>query len=330
MTQPPASQPPAPTPPTSPPEPPLPPESEIAEVEAFALELARLAGERITATLQQEISVEYKDEGDGSRPPRDPVSEVDHAIERFLRERVAERFPAHCFIGEEVDSHPDPGDEFVWVVDPVDGTTNFVNGFPLYAASIGVLHRGRPIVGAIWCSTSHALRPGVYHARLGGELRFEGEPVPHGRPSNGVARHLGAGPGGASLRFRRDWDIRVTGSAAIECAFVAAGIFRSAFFGGPSIWDVAGGVCLVRVAGLTALTRGARGWEPLDRFEAPGSVREDRDPSLRDWRQLLILGTPDATAQLQAFASRRSLPRRALRWARSLRRRSLPRRGLRR
>ena len=310
----------------APPGPPLPAESEIVEIEGVALELARLAGERIVATLEHEITVEYKDDGDDRHPPRDPVSEVDHAVERFLRERVAERFPAHCIIGEEVDSHPDADDEFVWVVDPVDGTTNFVNGFPLYAAAIGVLHRGRPIAGAIWCSTSHALRPGVYHAHLGGELRFEGEPVPHGRPSSGVTRHLGAGPGGASLRFRGDWDIRVTGSAAIECAFVAAGIFQSALFAAPSIWDVAGGVCLVRAAGLTALTRGPRGWEPLQRFEAPPRVQEDRTPSLRDWRQLLVLGTPESTEQMRTYASRRRMH---LGWH-FRRLRSLPRRGLRR
>ena len=311
----------------APPGPPLPTESEIIEIEGVALELARLAGERIVATLEHEITVEYKDDGDDRHPPRNPVSEVDHAVERFLRERVAERFPAHCIIGEEVDSHPDADDEFVWVVDPVDGTTNFVNGFPLYAAAIGVLHHGRPIAGAIWCSTSHALRPGVYHAHHGGELRFEGEPVPHGRPSSGVTRHLGAGPGGASLRFRGDWDIRVTGSAAIECAFVAAGIFQSALFAAPSIWDVAGGVCLVHAAGLTALTRGPRGWEPLQRFEAPARVREDRAPSLRDWRQLLVLGTPESTEQMRTDASRRRM-RLGWRFRRLLR--SFPRRGLRR
>jgi myo-inositol-1(or 4)-monophosphatase len=65
----------------------------------------------------------------------------------------------------------------VWAIDPIDGTTNFVNGFPLFAASIGMLHRGCPVVGAIWCSTSYALRAGVYHARAGGALRFEGEPL---------------------------------------------------------------------------------------------------------------------------------------------------------
>ena len=54
---------------------------------------------------------------------------------------------------------------------------NFVNGFPLFAASIGVLHQGRPLVGAVWCSTSHALRAGVYHARAGGARWPTGRPM---------------------------------------------------------------------------------------------------------------------------------------------------------
>lgn len=286
--------------------PPLPSEAELVEIEGVALELARLAGERVVDTLEHEIVVEYKDDGGKNRHPTNPVSEVDHAIERFLRERVEERFPAHCILGEEFESHPDPDDEYVWVVDPVDGTTNFVNGFPLYAVAIGVLHRGRPIVGAIWCSTGHALRPGVYHAHLGGELHFEGDPVPLVRPTSGVSRRLGAGPAGAPGRFR-GWDIRVTGSAAVECAYVAAGIFQSAMFNAPSIWDVAGGVCLVQAAGLRALTNGPRGWHDLERFEAPPKVQADRAPSLRDWRQLLILGTPEAAEEIRAFASRRRM-----------------------
>lgn len=284
--------------------PPLPPDSELEAIEEAALGLARLAGERIAAALGGEIAVEYKDEGKGDRPPSNPVSEVDRGVERLLRERVAERFPDHGVLGEEFETHPGPADAFVWVVDPVDGTTNFVNGFPLYAASIGVLHHGRPVAGAIWCSASHALRPGVYHARLGGALRFEGEPLPPVRPASGVSRALGAGPAGSPPSFR-GWDIRVTGSAALECAYVAAGVFRYAAFTAPGIWDVAAGVCLVRAAGLGALTRGPGGWGELERFEAPPRVREDREPSLRDWRQFLAIGETEATDRIRAIARRR-------------------------
>src|SRR5918995_694248 len=86
-----------------------------------------------------------------------------------------ERFSGHDILGEESEERPGRESDFVWAVDPVDGTTNFVNGFTLFAASIGVLHHGRPIVGAIWCSCTHALRPGVYHGRDGACLCLDGE-----------------------------------------------------------------------------------------------------------------------------------------------------------
>ena len=275
-----------------------PDDAALAEIEEAALALARLAGERIAETLEHEIVVEYKDEARGDGTPTNPVSEVDHAIEALLRERLAERFPDHGIIGEEVAEASGADCDFVWVVDPVDGTTNFINGFPLFASSIGVLHRGRPVAGAIWCSTGHALRPGVYHARRGGALRFEGEPVPAGRPSVGVSRRLVAVPGGAPGRLKA-LDTRVTGSAALECAFVAAGIFQSTIFGAPGIWDVAAGVCLVRAAGHSALTKGREGWQPLERFDPPASVREEGEPTMRDWRQPLILAVEEEAERLR-------------------------------
>jgi myo-inositol-1(or 4)-monophosphatase len=270
----------------------------LDEIEAVAVELAHLAGAEITGTLGREIAVEYKQAGRGKERPTNPVSEVDHAVEALVRQRIGERFPDHGIVGEEVDLQPDPDREFLWVIDPVDGTTNFVNGFPLFAASIGVLHRGRPVAGAIWCSTGHELQPGVYHARAGGTLRFEGREVPRGRPSVGVRRRLIAGPGGAAGRASQ-WDLRVTGSAAIECAFVAAGIFTSTVFWGLFLWDVAAGVVLVRAAGLDVWTRDGRDWKPLERFEAPSKIREDRAPTLRDWRQPLVIGSDEAAAEIR-------------------------------
>lgn len=274
-----------------------------------ATELARLAGAEIESTLQREITVEYKDEPKGDRAPSNPVSEVDHAVEDLVRDRLAERFPTHQILAEEQEFHPDADAEWVWSIDPVDGTTNFINGFPLFAASIGVLHYGRVVASAVWCSTGHELRPGVYHAVHGGALEFEGRPVSPGRPSSGVSRRLIAVPGGAAGRMH-SYDTRTTGSAAIECAFVAAGIFGSATFWAPSAWDVAGGVGLVRAAGGEVLTREGGVWVPFERFVAPSelprrsagrgaSEEEPREPSLRDWRGPLLMGTPEALEALQ-------------------------------
>lgn len=272
------------------------PASLLAEIETVAIELAHLAGAQIADTLGKEIVVAYKREAtSGNIEPTNPVSEVDHAVEAMIRERVGARFPGHALVGEEVLLQPDPNAEFAWVIDPIDGTSNFVNGFPLFAASIGVLYRGVPIAGAIWCSTSHALRSGVYHARRGGPLMFEGVEVPHGRPSSGVRRRLVARPGGAPGRLTR-WDTRVTGSTCIECAFVAAGIFDGSLFWGPFIWDVAAGVLLLQAAGLEVWTLQGRTWSRFERFEVPSKISEDRVATLRDWRQAIAAGTAEAVA----------------------------------
>jgi len=269
----------------------VPPDDLLARIEVTALELARAAGREITEGLRRDVAVDYKTEGRGRAAPTNPVSELDRSIEDTIRTALAERFPDHGIIGEEVDLHPSPDDEYLWVIDPVDGTTNFVNGFPLFACSIGVLHRGRPVVGAVWTSTSHELRPGVFHARAGGPLRFEEAEISL-RGNTGVQRRLAAAPGGSAGRLRT-WDNRVTGSTSVECVFVAAGMFNSAAFGAPAIWDVAGGIVLVRAAGLEVWQRQApfRGaWAPFERFEAPATVREDRTPTMRDWRRSLVIG----------------------------------------
>ncbi len=282
-----------------------PPAALLAAIEATALELARLGGAEIEAGLTRDFIVDYKTEAKGDRAPRDPVSELDRSIEELVRARIAERFPTHGVIGEEIDSPAQADDEYLWVIDPVDGTSNFLNGFPFVACSIGVLHHGRPVAGAIWCSSGRALHPGVYHARLGGSLAFDGAPVLRAA-REGLRRRLAAAPGGASAAAP-GWDHRVTGSAAMECALVAAGAFNSAAFFAPGIWDVAAGVVLVRAAGLEVRERDPRrnaAWQPFERFRAPEQLKDNRVPSIRDWRRSLLVGEAGPVEQ-RIEASRR-------------------------
>ena len=184
----------------------------------------------------------------------DPVSEVDGRVEQLIRARLAEKFPGHDILGEESEERPGRGHDFIWAIDPIDGTTNFINGFPAFAASIGVLYRGRPIVGALWCASTHALRAGVYHAHRGGLLHFDDEPLkPAQNPA--IMRRLAGEPNLAHDKAH-PFEVRKTGSAAIECAFVAAGLLRVARFERPNVWDIAGGVALVQAAGGEVLTLG--------------------------------------------------------------------------
>ena len=272
---------------------------DLHEIEHVAVELATLAGAEITRTLGGIFRVRYKPgQSHEAVNLRDPVSEVDGRIETLIRARLAERFPAHDIIGEEMIERPARDHDFVWAVDPIDGTTNFVNGFPVFAASIGVLHRGRPVVGAIWSSLSHALRPGVYHATDGGKLRFEGDDVtPKLNPA--VRRRL-AGVPAARASDESDWETRKTGSAAVECVLVAAGLMQVARFAAPNIWDVAGGLALLRAAGCDVRRAEGEGWTAMERFTAVR--RGDGDADLRHWRSGLVVGAPDAVARMCAEA----------------------------
>jgi myo-inositol-1(or 4)-monophosphatase len=265
----------------------------LRDIETTAVELARVAGAEIVSALGGLLAVSYKNAP--VKPDdvwRDPVSEVDQKVETMIRARLAERFPGHDIMGEESEERPGRGSDFVWAVDPVDGTTNFINGFPMFAASIGVVHRGRPVAGALWCAASHALRAGVYHAREGGRLHFDGAPLER-RENPAVRRRLGGDPLGAADKAY-PWELRKTGSAAIECAFVAAGLLRVARFEQPNLWDIAGGVALVHAAGCRVMVREEGAWKVLERFE----VGADLD--LRSWRRPLILGEAEAVALLAA------------------------------
>lgn len=272
-----------------------PDERTLAQIERTAVEVARLAGAEIVTALGGMLSVKYKSDAvareDAEFAYRDPVSEVDHRVEVLLRARISERFPSHDIIGEEINDRPGdrPYAEFVWAVDPIDGTANFINGFPMFAASIGVLHRGRPVAGAVWCATSHALRAGVYHGRVGGPLQFDEVPTDL-KVNPAVQRRLAGDPGGGK-NFGFLWETRKTGSAAIECAFVAAGLLRLTRFERPNIWDVAGGLALARAAELDVLTIEAGRWTRFDRFKGP-------DGDIRRWRQPLIIGDAQAVAEL--------------------------------
>lgn len=254
----------------------------LRDIEATAVDLARIAGAEAAAMFGQALSVAYKGDADNQAAGRDPVSEVDRNVEVMIRARLADRFPDHVVIGEEM-PESGAGHAVTWAIDPIDGTANFVNGFPLFAASIGVLHEGEPVVGAVWCATTHALRPGVYHARRGGPLRFDEDAVIP-RAGLDLKRRL-AGEPQPLPRGDLPWDVRKTGSAAVECAFVAAGLLRVARFETPNLWDVAGGVTLVQAAGGEIRTAGPDGrWESFERFEGP----------LGRWKRAMVLGDPEA------------------------------------
>ncbi len=112
-----------------------------SEIQDFIIQLTLETGSTINRYWDSTFAVEYK-------PDNSPVTTADKEVEETLRRRIKERFPDHGIIGEEMGNEL-PDAEYVWVLDPIDGTKSFMTHVPLFGTLIGVLHEGKPIVGAI-------------------------------------------------------------------------------------------------------------------------------------------------------------------------------------
>lgn len=286
----------------------------LRAVEEHAVHLAREAGALLLDSFQRDHQVEYKSEGN-----RDPVTEADKQAEELLTAGIRDRFPDHGILGEETAESQGLDKDFVWVLDPLDGTYNYLNRYPFFGVSVGVLHRGVPVVGALFVPSPLRAGGQVLHARSGGGAFVDGEPIRvhggEGEPGSGLVSLPAAFRGqfrmGKELR-RQIGEVRITGSIVYEISLVASGVLRLAAFGGPRIWDVAAGVVIVREAGGEALAWTGRRWEPMLSFlERRTGLPSDGD--LRQWRTGLVM----SSGSLSGVVSAELKPRGGLlRWLR--------------
>jgi histidinol phosphatase-like enzyme (inositol monophosphatase family) len=132
----------------------------LAMLEAFAIDLAAAAGEVILPLFRAEHGLE--DKGAQKDGLFDPVTAADKGAEAAIRKAIAARFPDHGVIGEEYgEDRPDA--EFVWVLDPIDGTRGFIAGLPLWTTLIALRFQGRPVVGLIGQSYLDEVFVGAAH-----------------------------------------------------------------------------------------------------------------------------------------------------------------------
>ena len=187
----------------------------------------------------------------------DYVTEVDRASEQAIRKVLGQGTPDIPVLGEEAGG---PGGRRSWVVDPLDGTTNYLHGFPIVGVSVALVEDGRPTVGVVHApfldQTFLAARGLGAWVRTGGravEARVSRRPVEQGVVGTGfpfrrkdiLPRYLAA----FEACLERFEDLRRPGAAALDLAWVAAGAFEGFFELGLAPWDVAAGALLIEEAG---------------------------------------------------------------------------------
>ncbi|MDE3020704.1 MAG: inositol monophosphatase [Pseudomonadota bacterium] len=190
-----------------------------------------------------------------NKGPADYVSEVDRASEAAIIEVLRSSYPTHAFLGEEGGKLGDS--EYIWIIDPLDGTTNFLHGLPHYAISIALKHRGVLTQAVIYEPTRNELFTATRGAgaflndrrirvsrrdKLTNSLIGTGFPF---REFSSVDRYL------AIFRetMQKCAGLRRPGAASLDLAYVAAGRYDGFFETGLSSWDIAAGVLIIQEAG---------------------------------------------------------------------------------
>ena len=183
---------------------------------------------------------------------QDFVSEADTTVERLIRDRLAVAFPGETVLGEEMGG---VADDAYWIIDPIDGTANFLRGSPLWGISLGFVRNGRPELGVV----AMPVLKDIYAAADGTGLMLNGKPLARHVPFEDV-QIMSLGDSAAAdaeevaaltvgLRHA-GWVVESIRSTSIGLAFAARGIFDGHLQKLTTMWDIAGGVVLAREAGL--------------------------------------------------------------------------------
>jgi myo-inositol-1(or 4)-monophosphatase len=189
--------------------------------------------------------------------PIDLVTDADHAAEQCIINRIRAHFPTHRFLAEErghVERSPSP---YLWIVDPLDGTTNFAHGYPAYCVSIGLEYTGHCILGAVFDPSRNEL----FAAIESRGAHLNGRPIHVSDTKDldssllvtGFSYDIRESPRNNLDHFAKfslkSQGMRRTGSAALDLCYVAAGRFDGFWEVKLNPWDMAAGAVIVREAG---------------------------------------------------------------------------------
>jgi len=247
-----------------------------ANDERELLAIAREAADAAAAELRARFGEQARGVRSKSTPT-DLVSDADLAAESAIRAVLAERRPADAILGEEGGETGEG--EFRWVVDPLDGTINYLYGIPAFAVSIACESADGALAGVVL----DPIREERFEATRSGEPTLNGEPIrPDGRAESLAVAMVATGFGydpavrahQAGVLFRvlpRVRDIRRVGAAALDLCWCACGRFDAFYERGLNAWDVAAGGLIASRAGLEVRDLEAGEGEPAGTVAAPPS-----------------------------------------------------------
>lgn len=217
----------------------------------IAIKAARQAGKIIIRYMGELDSLKIREKG-----LNDLVTWVDHTAEDAIIDTIRRAYPTHGILGEESGAHP--GDEYTWVVDPLDGTMNYVHGFPCFAVSIGIQHKQQlehaviydPISQDLYtASRGRGAQLNDRRIRVSNRDGLTGALIGSSFPFHNRGQFIDENYDIFKNVFIKCADVRRTGSAALNLAYVASGRLDGFWESGLKPWDMAAGILLVREAG---------------------------------------------------------------------------------
>ena len=216
----------------------------------IAIEAARAAGNTITRAMHRLDTIKVSE-----KSPNDFVTEVDQRVEKEIIAIIKKAYPAHGILGEE--GGEIKGNDYQWIIDPIDGTRNFIHGFPHFAISIAISHKNKILHGVIY----DPVRQELFTATRG-----KGAYLNDHRIRVSTRKHIKEALLGTGFAYRHSTDdpkplgllhaiiphcgdIRRAGAATLDLAYIACGRLDGFWEFGLHIWDIAAGLLLVKEAG---------------------------------------------------------------------------------
>ncbi len=243
---------------------------------SVAIEAALAAGKVLEKYFETGILREFKEDNT-------PVTLADTESEEVIKRIIIEAFPDHSILGEET-GHTKNASNYTWHIDPLDGTSNFANGLPLFAISIALEHKNELLIGVIYNPATRSL----FYCEKGKGAYMNDKKI---FVSKDGARHgtFTTSPGKketdrklkSELFFNLSWDVvrssRDLGCAALDLAYVAMGTLEAVFGIGQNTYDFAAGMLLVQEAGGKVTLFDGSPWKfPENYFIASNGVFHER------------------------------------------------------